>query len=264
MSIATDTVMTSASISTIPLELRHQIYRELVITCLSEECGSDISGIYFSCRQFHTEVEDECISKARPLLDILHEWKTEWRTKHDKTGKLHFHLANKGNFAESIALIGITMPSTVFPRDINDYRTDQSFTAAVKCLRRAFRLPHSTLRLGVSVTHKDTAGTVVESLCKLLRCLFMNYDGEPAFDKTKRLIFQFWFRNDIPYHAISRIRSSMKWALGPVEFEHGERAWVAKKHDEGGRVLWSCGFDAEDGLPEVEGIVPQHGDHTTN
>jgi hypothetical protein len=76
MFFAADTVMTAASIFTIPLELRHQIYCALVMTCLREERGSDISGIYLSCRQFHTEIEDEYISKSRPLLDILHEWNT--------------------------------------------------------------------------------------------------------------------------------------------------------------------------------------------
>jgi hypothetical protein len=174
--------------------------------------------------------------------------------KHDQVGKLHFHLANKGNFAESIVLIGITIPSTLFAREMNDYRTYLSSTAAVKCLRRAFRLPHSTLSLGVSITPEDTAWTVVRLLRMLLRNLFMITDGAPAFGKTKRLVFQFWFPHGEPTHTVSKIRSSMTSALECVEFERCKRRWVAKKPEEGGRVLWLFGFDAEDGLPEVDAV----------
>jgi hypothetical protein len=147
----------------------------------------------------------------------------------------------------------------MFLQEDNDYRIDESFPAAVKCLRRAFRLPHSTLRLGISVKPGDPAGTAPKSFCVLLRGLFINYDGEPAFGNTKRLVFRFWFRRDEPTKAINGICSTMTWVLGSSKFARGERRWVAARPDEGGRVLWLCGFDAEDGLPEVRGIVPKYG-----
>lgn len=249
--------MASASISQIPLELRYQIYRELVITCLSEECTSDIGGIYLSCHQYHNEIEDECISKARPLLEILQEWRSEWRAKHGTAGKLDLHLANNNNFAESIQNPTVIMPSTMFPSVHKGHNIDGSFEPAIKCLRRAFRLPHSTLRLGVSVMPKDPPGTVVKSFYRLIYGLYKYHDGELVFGRTKRLVFQFWFRHDEPTDAIESIRSTITLLLGD-EFRKGEERWVAMEPDEGGRVLWSCGFDIEGGLPEAEGIVPRY------
>ncbi|KAF2025503.1 hypothetical protein EK21DRAFT_93190 [Setomelanomma holmii] len=59
----------------LPAELRLEIFRHLVIDCLSCGSASDLAGLYLSCREIHNALKENFITKVQPLLRTKHEWR---------------------------------------------------------------------------------------------------------------------------------------------------------------------------------------------
>lgn len=238
---------------TLPPELRFQVYRELLITCLLESRGSHLKGLFFSCHQIYQEVENECVGYARPLLETLYQW----RTNHQQARPLYFQFAYKGSLVESLQISALFVPLTSFSKTFNtgSEGTKQD-RLMIRSLRRVFRLPHSTLRLHVAVSEGNVWLPVMTLLFGLINGLGVLHDGFLAFGETERLIFQLQTNRVEPRWTMDKL--SRRIITSPA-FGNVEVSWVAREVADGGVVTWLFGFDFKPGLPEVLGTIFQNG-----
>jgi hypothetical protein len=238
---------------TLPPELRLQVYRELLITCLTESRGSHLKGLFFSCRQILQEAESECVGDARPLLETM----CDWKRNHQQARPLYFQFADQGSSAEPLQISALFIPSTSFSRTFNtESKGTKQDRLMIRSLRRVFRLPHSTLKIHVAVSEGNVWLPVMMLLFGLVNGLSVLHDGLLAFGETERLMFHLQTNRVEPRWTMDKL--SRKINTSPA-FGNVEGSWVAKEAADGSVVTWLFGFDFKPGLPEVLGTIFQNG-----
>lgn len=103
--------MTQGSLLSLPLELRLEIYRELVASVHVSRQVTDLRGLYLACRQTHLDLEHKHVSKIRPLLVIVYGW----RSKREKAGVVDLQFASSSSYEEASRITSISLAIEVFP-----------------------------------------------------------------------------------------------------------------------------------------------------
>jgi hypothetical protein len=242
----------------LPLELRFQIYHELVMSCLNDNRGYDVSGLFFACRQIYQEMEEEVISEARRVFQVMHDWKT----LQPGIGSLELQFANEGSFTQAIRVTAVSVPTTVFMDHGNIFSDFGVYRRTIQCLRSAFRLSCHTLRI-----HLTLESTNDFSICfcfsKLIWDLHTFHDGHLAFGQAARLVIQvetgFHFAKIISGEFLNGLRDRERY-LSKSKSPYREicHTWMARgTGPKSSAEEWMLGYDFGEGLPMPEAVVAQ-------
>tara|TARA_R110002003_G_scaffold1640_3_gene23360 strand:- start:1194 stop:1955 length:762 start_codon:yes stop_codon:yes gene_type:complete len=241
----------------LPLELRFQIYHELVMSCLNDNRGSDVSGLFFACRQIYQEMEEEVISEARRVFQVMHDWKT----LQPSIGSLELQFANEGSFTEAIRVTAVSVPTTVFMAHGSKFSDFEVYRRTIQCLRSAFRLSCHTLRIHLLESTEDFSMHFCFS--KLIWDLHTFHDGHLAFGQAARLVVQGETDNDsiefIGRELLNGLQDREQYPpKSKSPFREICHTWIARGTEpRSSAEEWMLGYDFEEGLPMPEGIVAQ-------
>jgi hypothetical protein len=134
----------TSGLLSLPAELRLKVYQHLVNDCLTEGSTHDVAGLYLCCREIHTELETEHISKVRPLLEAEHRWE---QAAHD-VAPIRFEMNTKTAARKDGACLTIRIPILEERRQTNGYtHSGRRFCEMVESLRPVLGLSWSTLKL---------------------------------------------------------------------------------------------------------------------
>jgi hypothetical protein len=204
-------------------------------------------------------MEDEYTSKARPLLEILH-W---WKKAHEHTVPIRVHVTDRGNFSEAIQITKIAMLSSIRPSNHSGKEYVQPPHPKMTCLRRAFRLPHSTLKV-YFVGSPDHQWRMSVCEVQLLIVYLHGLDeGLPVFGETERVVFQLKSckidANDArkTSHGFLRAMNREPSISRNPPFKNACRTWIARERKSEDDVLWAFGYDYTKGLSEFTGTVQE-------
>jgi hypothetical protein len=64
----------SQGFSVLPVELRLQVYGHLIAASMADGKIIEMGGMLFSCREIYSEMNTNCISSVRPILDRMDNW----------------------------------------------------------------------------------------------------------------------------------------------------------------------------------------------
>jgi hypothetical protein len=250
--------MAHSPLLNLPPELRLCIYREFMVTCLLEDTAAEILNLVLTCHQFHQEIEDEYISKARTFthhrhICILWADLVSWGG-----GRYRLQLPED---KELTAIPAPKNPRTTHQTDLSDPDPyNYNYTSA--CLCCVFQIPHPTRKFhhGFDTNYGDLQFREVGML--------MHYADTSMLDEPspERVIFQCHARDDedlvnledAVFDELHRhwIESNNKnedffFQRSPPE---RCRSWRAKTVA-GKNATWSFGFDYAEDLPEFPGAV---------
>ncbi|KAH7079518.1 hypothetical protein FB567DRAFT_595514 [Paraphoma chrysanthemicola] len=241
----------------LPLELRFKVYYELAMACLNDNRSSGLSGLFLACHQTHQEVRDEYASKVIPMFKILNLWET----LSSYMERFRLEWAFDGNALGSIYISSITVSTDALVLDQSNVFDYANHEKRIRCLRSAFRFANHTLTIHL----KRGGWHMYPSSMDLIKMLSILPDGKHAFGRVTRLIFQ---GESYLGHAVkmsNTLRDEMqKTHLSIPEttspFREICHAWVARfQVARGSWATWLVGFDFEEELPEVEGVVVRDG-----
>jgi hypothetical protein len=127
----------------LPAELRLEVYQYLVIHCLAEGSTRDVAGVYLCCREIHTELETEHISKVRPLL----KGKYRWEKNAQYVAPIRFEMNTTRAAREDGACLVVRMPigKEWLGNKFGCAEDNEGFREMVESLRPALGLPWSIL-----------------------------------------------------------------------------------------------------------------------
>ena len=247
--------MSRSHLLALPLELRYCIYRALITTFLIDRRPADLTGIFLSCRQIQKEMEDEYISRMRPLLGIMHRWNAVW----EEAGVSGLRLTNSDNFEKSIQITEVWLSSKLIPRSFYHPGLSEPALGLVEFLRSVCLQSHSTFTL--SIVDEDKNRRTLSSYSRFLwlfRRLRSRVDNSPLLGHLDRLVLE----PSPSQHVLASTISSLNWTIGgyvrsleKAGFPAIKHTWAAKEAVSQTHVRWSFGFDFKDGLPEVRGTV---------
>jgi hypothetical protein len=187
-----------------------------------------------------------------------------WEMIPETIVSMQLQLANHGDFSEAIQITIITILSAVLPPSKDLTRSIEQYSPTLEGLRRAFRFPHSTLKLHFARIYLDNWFTRVHEMYRLILCLRGIDNGSPPFGTTERLVIQI---GNCPsgviglQHVRSRLLSAISnqsWLGQRALFPVVTRKWVAKGDlENGSERVWFIGYDFAEGLPDFAGMVPE-------
>jgi hypothetical protein len=234
----------------LPIELRLSIYREVIMSSIIANQIHTIQGLFLSCRQVHHEMEDNYISKARPLLNVMHDL----QSTSEATESISLQFSDHESFTLAIQISMIQIPTAILPSRADTMHNPEPWRTTIEGLRKAFRLPHSTLSVRVIGRPYRPIPSIIGQFYWMAYCLHAFDDGEPAFSKIDRLILQTTDHRGEDLNGRMRpLHISMYHPeLGGNPFPQCVRSWVAGTGANGEEGTLSFGFDYVVGLPSFE------------
>jgi hypothetical protein len=253
----------------LPTELRLQVYQNLIMSSIRSKQTCHIQGALTSCHQIHQEMEDYYISKARPLLEVMHSWKITSA----ETRSIDILFAHRGSFDKLIQSSTIEIPTAILPSQHKTFANPEPWRTTVEALRHAFRLPHSTLTIHVSGSPNRIQPYHVGNLYWLIYCLHAFADGSPSFARINRLILECEPRTSFTdvdvQHCMKLLLVSMYEVPKLVTklrnsacFPEVVSSWVVTRSRDVGRSLTGTlnfGFDFVKDLPKCPGAKSYEG-----
>ncbi|KAF2125316.1 hypothetical protein P153DRAFT_360313 [Dothidotthia symphoricarpi CBS 119687] len=181
--------MATYGLFVLPPELRLQVYRHLIETCLHDGTPSEAGGLYRSCRLIHREMEHEYISKVRILFESQQTWIKEERLLSRQHTTLGIDMAHE--LDSSPALDGVTVVLPV-PK-INELcksrepYVDEPYPCLEKVLYPILHMPLSLLTVYFGFT-KDRQARDVRRSFQFLHDLFFGVGFGEYTPKADRIV----------------------------------------------------------------------------
>jgi hypothetical protein len=246
--------------------LRLEVYYHLIMSSIKLNQICHMQGAFVSCHQIHQEMEDNYISEARPLLEVMHSWKMTSA----ETRSIDLFFEHCGSFEQVIRFSSIEIPTAILPGQHKTFANPEPWRSTVEALRKAFRLPNSTLTIHVVGSPNRIRPYHVGNLYWLIYCLHAFADESPSFAKIDRLVLECEPRTDVDVqncmklllvamYEVPKLIPEFPKSAGFPELVH---SWVATRSIDGHIPLhatFSFGFDFVKDLPEHPGAKACYG-----
>ncbi|KAF2125315.1 hypothetical protein P153DRAFT_111254 [Dothidotthia symphoricarpi CBS 119687] len=231
----------------LPPELRVQVYRYLVLSSLADGKPHHLRGLYLSCHEVKSEMENDFIHKARPLFEAQ-------RLSLLGDGPLRIEISNEPRFMS--ASVNITMVNPIkWGRDQPSFNDD-----LCTALYRASALPCSTMTL--TYTYTLYGECMRESrLFSNLRAFLYKFgkyreenNNTGTFNNVDRLVIYlgagYRFKGGRCHKDATYVAAIFR---DYPETSHMRR-WSLVENGIGEHRVWSVGIDFKDGLQRLHGV----------
>jgi hypothetical protein len=142
----------SQGFSVLPVELRLQVYGHLIAASMADGKIIEMGGMLFSCREIYSEMNTNCISSVRPILDRM----DNWTAAQPGRAPLLIQFPVGYNFVKPPTEATLSIPVEV-PTEPKYYSSiaEKRATAASRVFADFLLLPWTTLIIAIHVSQEQ-------------------------------------------------------------------------------------------------------------